>query len=78
METKNVLKLVKDTIIFNTDSENLEEAIRWFEERRHIPSPYKTQEFFDELVLSQVAILFKILIDAKEVEIINNVIKKTT
>ena len=71
----DILKLIKDTIYFSTDSENMEEAIKWFEERRHKPSKYKTQEFFDELVISQVAIIFKILIDAKEVEIENNVIK---
>lgn len=75
---KDILKLIKDTIIFSTDSENMEEAVEWFEERRHKKSPYRTQEFFDELVISQIAILFKILIDAKEVNIINNVIQLKT
>ena len=75
MNKDKYLKLIKDTILFSSDCNSMKEAIDFFESRRHLPSSYKTQEFFDELVISQLAILFKILIDGGEVVVKNNVIK---
>lgn len=75
MENKDVIQLIKNTLMFNTDTESFEDSINWFENRRHEKKDNKTRKLFDELVLSQVGILFKILIDAKEVEIKDNVIR---
>ena len=52
----------------------MEEAIEFFEERRHLPSPYRTQEHFDELVICQIAVLFKVLIDSGDVIVKDGVI----
>ena len=75
MNKDKYLKLIKDTILFSSDCNSMKEAIDFFESKRHLPSPYKTQEFFDELVTSQLAILFKILINGGELIIKNNIIK---
>jgi hypothetical protein len=55
-----------------SDTQNMEEAIDYFEEIRHKPQPQKSQELFDELVASQLAILFKLLLDTKELKLIDN------
>jgi len=68
------LELIKNNILFLSDSDTMEEAVEYFESIRHKDSPYKCQELFDELVKSQLAILFKILIDIGEVKINNNII----
>jgi hypothetical protein len=70
------IELVKQNILFLSDCENMEEAISFFEERRHLPSPYRTQEYFDELNISQIAVLFKVLIDSGDVIVEDNVIKQ--
>ena len=77
---KEPIELIKETILLISDSENMEEAIEYFEDNRHKPkqSKFKSQEFFDEIVLSQIAVLFKILIDAEEVEFEDNVISLKT
>ena len=69
------IELIKETILLMSDTEDMEEAIEYFENNRHKSSKFRTQEFFDELVLSQIAVLFKVLIDCGEVDVIDNVIK---
>ena len=68
------LELIKNNILFLSDSDTMEEAVKYFESIRHKDSSYKCQELFDELVKRQLAILFKILIDAREVKLIDNII----
>ncbi len=68
------LELVKGRILLMLDCDNIQKALEYFEEKRHKKLLPKTQELFDEMVISQVAILFKILMDAGEVEMIDGVL----
>ena len=69
-------KVQKETILHMCDCDTMEEAIDYFEENRHKPHPQKTRELFDELVISQLAILFKLLLDTKQLKLVNNKIVK--
>ncbi len=59
-----VIKKIRETIIDMTGSDNFFDAVVYFEEERHKPKKLPmTQVVYDELNKSQVAVLFKILID---------------
>ncbi len=65
-------KLVDATILDMSDSENMEEALEWFEEARHVRHVPRTKELFDELHLAQLATLFKLKIDNGDIILENN------
>ena len=69
-------KVVKETILHMSDCETMEEAIDYFEEARHKDQLPRTQELFDELSINQLAILFKLLLDTKQLELVNNKIRE--
>lgn len=71
--TKDPLTLIKATILDMTDCDTLGQAISYFEGIRKQEKTERTRELFDELLKSQIAILFKLLIDLGEVEFKNNV-----
>lgn len=73
-----IQKVLEDTILLLSDCDDIDEATIWFEEIRHLKSLPKSPELFDELCKSQVAILFKILIDAKQLKLANNKIETLT
>lgn len=58
-----------------SNTNDIQEAIDFFESVRHENTMEKTKELFDEIVKSQIAILFKLLIDSGELEIKDNVIQ---
>lgn len=64
---KDAVTLIKATILDMSACDTFEEAINYFEEIRHINNLPKNQELFDEISKSQIAILFKLLIDLGEV-----------
>ena len=68
-------KVLKETILHMSDCENMEEAIGYFERERHKNSLPKSLELFDEISRSQLAILFKLLLDAKQLKLVNNKIE---
>ena len=72
--TKNAVELIKTTIMEMTDCDSLEESISYFEGIKKQKGLLRTEELFDELSKAQIATLFKLLIDLKEVECKNNVI----
>ncbi len=57
-----------------SDCDTLEEAISYFEGIRKQKGLPKTQELFDEISKSQIATLFRLLIDLGEVHLKDNVI----
>jgi len=65
-------RLVDETILHMTDSEDMEEALKWFEENRHTRNVPRTKELFEELHLSQLATLFKLKIDNGDIILENN------
>ncbi|KKL19621.1 hypothetical protein LCGC14_2463690 [marine sediment metagenome] len=68
-------KVLEATILDMSDCEDMEEAVNYFEGVRHQDGMVKTKELFDELSVNQLAILFKLLIDSNQLELVNNKIR---
>ena len=69
-------KVVEETIYHMSNCDNMDEAIDYFESIRHKQQMKRTKELFDELFTSQLATLFKLLIDTGKLKIIDNKISK--
>lgn len=65
-------KVLEATILNMSDCEDMEEAVNYFEGVRHQDQMPRTKELFDELSVSQLAILFKLLIDSNQLELVDN------
>lgn len=65
-------KVLIATILEMSDCEDMKEAIEYFEENRYKPHLLKTQEYFDEININQLAILFKLLLDTNQLKLIEN------
>ncbi len=68
-----VIKKIRETIIDMTGSDNFFDAVVFFEEERHKPKKLPiTPLVFDELHKSQIAVLFRVLIDVGHIGFKNN------
>jgi len=70
---KDALQLIKATILDMTDCDSMPEAISYFEGIRKQEITERSRDLFDELSKSQIAVLFKLLIDLGEVGFKNNI-----
>ena len=72
---KDYKKIVDASILELSDCDTMEEAVEYFERIRHKEILPRTQALFDELHAGQLAQLFKIKIDARDIIIKDNVME---